>query len=124
MILTRGEPTHIGMASIVGAFHPITADSNIGIHVILGDGKSPLKIRSMIAPGMSHVIGISEYKLLNVGDRIPIHHKPATLALDGEREVEVYAKDHIEVELSKEGPRVVDLKKVLHEAVEKGVFKV
>jgi len=124
VILTRGEPTNIGMASIVGSFHPISAESDTGIHLVLGDGQSRLKIRSMIAPGLSDVIGISEYKVLNLGDRIPIHHKPATLALDGEREIEVGSKDRIEVELSKDGPRVVDIKKTLREAVEKGVFKV
>lgn len=129
MILTRGEPTNIGMAAIVGAFHPISVDSDLGIHVILEDGSRDgiapsLRIRSMIAPGLSDTVSISEYKLLKIGERISIHHRPVTLALDGEREIEVGHKDRIEVELSREGPCVVDIKKTLHEAVKKGVFKV
>ncbi|HWP47965.1 MAG TPA: NAD(+)/NADH kinase [Candidatus Limnocylindrales bacterium] len=130
IILTRGEPTHIGMASIVGAFHPIPADSDTGIHIILensqsGSKKPPsLQIRSMIAPGLSEVVGISEYKILNIGDRISLHQRPATLALDGEREIEVGPRDRIEIELSKDGPRVADIKKTLQEAVEKGIFQV
>lgn len=49
--------------------------------------------------------------------------KPTVLALDGEREIEVYEDDDVRVQLERDGPLIVNVEVVLGEAVRKGRFK-
>jgi hypothetical protein len=46
------------------------------------------------------------------------------LALDGEREVEFLPKDTVEIELTHDGPLVVDIPATLSCAANKGFFKI
>jgi hypothetical protein len=109
------------MASIGGSFHPITAEDDRGIHLRIG--KDNLKVYAAIAPGVIKEIGIEEYRILGLNERVTIKvDKLALLALDGEREIEIHPKDKIEVELSKDGPRVVRIKETLEEATRNGFF--
>jgi hypothetical protein len=48
--------------------------------------------------------------------RLPVTFAPSILALDGEREIVVNAVDRWEVELSWEGPRILDIEKVMEAA--------
>ena len=59
---------------------------------------------------------------MNLNDRVTITDKPALLALDGEREVDIYPQDEIEIELCRDGPRVVKMKETLEEAAREGFF--
>ena len=47
---------------------------------------------------------------------------PSIIALDGEREVEVNAAEPVELSLSLDGSRVVNIPEVLREATAKGFF--
>ena len=81
-----------------------------------------MKVKAAIAPGVIREIEIEKFQVLNLNDRMKITDKPALLALDGEREVEIYPRDEVEIELSRDGPRVVKIKEALEEAVRKGFF--
>ena len=50
------------------------------------------------------------------GDRLPVGFTPSIIALDGERELVVNAEDRWEVELSWNGPRVLEIDKVMDAA--------
>jgi hypothetical protein len=50
---------------------------------------------------------------MQLGTRLPVTFKPSILALDGEREIIVNAADDWEIELSWDGPRVLDIEKVM-----------
>ena len=50
------------------------------------------------------------------GERISVSFKPSILALDGEREIVVNAQDDWQIELSWEGPRVLDIENVMQAA--------
>jgi len=117
---THCHPSYIGMSSIGGSFHPVTADDDHGFYLRLGKGN--LKVKAAIAPGMVREVEIEKYRVLNLNERVEITDKPAIIALDGEREVEMYPEDKIEIGLSKEGPRVVRVKETLEEAVRLGFF--
>jgi hypothetical protein len=54
--------------------------------------------------------------LMQLGARVPVSFTPSILALDGEREILVYAADRWEVGLSWDGPRVLDIEKVMEAA--------
>ena len=120
IILTQGHPSHIGMASIAGNFHPIGAEDSHGLYLRLG--KDNLRVKAAIAPGMICDVEIAEYRVLNLHDRVEVVDKPSILALDGEREVEVRREDRVEIELNRNGPRVVKIAETLEEAVRLGYF--
>jgi len=121
VVVTRGEPDNIGMSAIVGSFHPIRVEDDIGMWLELGDGG--IRVRATISPGLICEIPVKRYRVIRVGERVPIANKPSTIALDGEREITVRKGDCPSVELRRDGPRLVDIKKTLAEAVKVGSFR-
>ena len=114
LFLTQGTPTNIGMASIGGMVHPITPREDGGLYLQLGNGSRA--VTAAIAPGLVTTVHIRSHTQLRVGTRIPVTFSPSILALDGERELVVNAGDRWEVALSWEGPRVLDIEKVMEAA--------
>lgn len=111
IFLTQGQPTNLGLASIGGMVHPIRPQEDGGLYLRLGEnGRS---ITAAIAPGLVATVGIQQHSVIQCGSRMPISFVPSILALDGEREILVAAGDHWEIELSWDGPRVLDIEKVL-----------
>jgi predicted polyphosphate/ATP-dependent NAD kinase len=121
VIATQCHPSYIGMASIGGSFHPISADDDHGIYLRIG--KDNMKVNAAIAPGVIREVGIEEYRVLDLSERVEVKvNKLALLALDGEREIEIYPQDKVAVELSRDGPRVIKLKETLEAATKAGFF--
>lgn len=112
LFLTQGQPTNIGMASIGGMLDPVRPDENAGLSLQLGDGETA--VTAAIAPGLVTSVSIQNYTRMQIGDRSPVTFKPSILALDGERELQVTADDNWEVELSWDGPRVLDITKIMN----------
>jgi hypothetical protein len=107
LFLTQGTPSNIGLSSIAGWSHPLTMRDAGGLHLILGnDGR---QVQAPIAPGLIVPVGISRERLMESGERIPICHAPAMLALDGERELFIRQGERYEIALSWEGPKVLDV---------------
>ena len=117
LFLTQGQPTNIGMASIGGMLDPVRPDEDAGLSLQIGGGEKV--VTAAIAPGLVTSVGIQNYTRMHIGDRIPVTFKPSILALDGERELQVTADDEWEVELSWDGPRVLDIGKIMN-AVREG----
>ena len=114
LFLTQGRPTNIGLASIGGMLHPIRPDEEGGLYVQLGG--TAQSIVAPIAPGIVVPVAIRQHTPMQLGSRIPVIFKPSILALDGEREIVVNAADDWEIELSWDGPRVLDIEKVMDAA--------
>lgn len=119
LFLTQGTPSNIGLSSIAGWSHPITMADAAGLHLILGHGGR--LVRAPIAPGLILPVGISHERLIEPGERIPIRHAPAMLALDGERELLVRPGEQWEVALSWDGPKVLDIDRTLLQAQQQGL---
>ena len=116
LFLTQGRPTNIGMASIGGMVHPLHPQAEGGLYLQLGEnGRS---ITAAIGPGLVAQIGIQQHTLMQQKKRVPVNFRPAVLALDGEREISVNAEDRWEIEWSWDGPRVLDIEKVMDAARE------
>jgi predicted polyphosphate/ATP-dependent NAD kinase len=114
LFLTQGQPTNIGLASIGGMVHPVHPQDDGGLYLQLGgNGRT---IIAPIAPGLIVSIAIRNHLPLSIGSRTPVSFAPSILALDGERELIVNAEDRWEVELSWDGPRVLDIEKVMEAA--------
>ena len=120
IIAVQTHPSYIGMASIGGSFYPIGADDDEGLYIRLGKGK--MRVHAAVAPGLIREVEIEKFRVLKLGDKVEVSDKPSILALDGEREVEIFPEDRVEIELCKDGPRVVRIKETLEEAVKNGFF--
>ncbi|MBN1862644.1 MAG: NAD(+)/NADH kinase [Dehalococcoidales bacterium] len=118
---TQCHPSYVGMASIGGSFHPISAADDQGLYLRIG--KDNLKVSAAIAPGVIREVGIEEYRVLSLDERVGVSvSRLAIIALDGEREIEIRPQDKVEVELRRDGPRVVKIKETLEEAAQNGFF--
>ena len=118
---THCHPSYIGMSSIGGSFHPISADDSEGLYI--RTGKNSLKVNAAIAPGVIGEVGIEEHRVLSLNERVSIKvEKLGLIDLDGEREVEIHPQEKVEIELNQNGPRVVKIKETLEEAAKAGFF--
>lgn len=50
-----------------------------------GPGPDGPVVLAPVAPGLIRPIPVAEWRLLSLGERVEITHRPCTLALDGER---------------------------------------
>lgn len=121
IILTRAEPGSIGMSSIGVCLYPVDALDGQGIYVAVGEGD--MSVLAPIAPGLVTQVDIREYRLLNIGDEITLNSQARTIALDGERAIEVYPGQTASVRLTNNGPRVVNIQRCMAEAAQAGVFQ-
>jgi predicted polyphosphate/ATP-dependent NAD kinase len=119
IVITRGEPSNIGLSSIGGYLYPIKWDEPKGLYIETGNN---LTVRAPIAPGIVKEVGIKKYTALNIGDKVEVKTKPCTIALDGERELEFTQNDKGYIMLDTGGPRVVDVKKTLLKGVKNRIF--
>ena len=91
------------------------------MYVRLGDGET--SVLAPVGPGLISRVGIQEYRLLSLEDEAALQPAACTIAVDGERQLEVFPHQKINVRLTQNGPRVVDVRRCLHEASRCGVFK-
>ena len=88
------------------------SDGNKGTHIRIGAGGK--EVLAPIAPGVIKRVPIASCRQFNSQDEIPINcDADNMIALDGEREIEVYQGDKLSVRLNLEGPWVVDVAGVL-----------
>ncbi|SHJ10495.1 ATP-NAD kinase family protein [Desulfofundulus thermosubterraneus] len=122
---TRGSTACIGIASVVGGLRHIGPAEPCGMHVIVGSptGDAAVSVRAAIGPGLIKRVPVVAYHLLQPGQRIQVLESPCVIALDGERELRINAGDSAEIELSMEGPWVVDIDRTLAAAAARGVFR-
>jgi len=121
IFLTQAEPGSIGLSSIGTVLRPVRRQDRFGLLIELGPGGE--KVKAPIAPGLIIDVEVKNYRVLKPGEKVPLVFSPAIIALDGEREVEIYSNGRSELVLETEGPRVVDIPKILRQAIQKGFFR-
>ncbi len=118
IVLTRGEPDNIGISSIGGNLRPISITEDKGMVIDIGPGN--ISIIVPIAPGLIRPIAVSDYRVLDIEEEIIINNGPLVIALDGEREVQVGEGEEVSIKLTFDGPKVVDARLALRQAVQRG----
>jgi len=121
VVLSRVAPATIGMCSLGGVLFPAACGSDQGAHIVLGDGGQT--ILAPLAPGLIRAVPVAQARLLPQGSRVSLGSTPCTVALDGERELEIARSGHqLEVSLNPHGPHVVDIAAALHCGAEGGLI--
>ena len=121
IVLSRAEPDCIGMSSIGGLLNPIGPRDPQGMHLRLGKGNT--NVLAPVGPGLIRKVEIQGYRLLSPGQEVILEPAACTIAVDGERQIEVYADQKVSVRLTHRGPCVVDVQRCMHEAGRCGILQ-
>ncbi len=115
MFLTRAEPSCIGLSSIGARLKKVAIDDPVGLFLRFdGDPDDTAKrVTAPVAPGLVSSIDVMGWKVLEPGEGMPVDLRPGTIALDGEREVELLPGQQVEIRLSNSGPLVLDVDKTM-----------
>ncbi len=120
IVLSRAEPGAIGLSSIGSCFHTLEARDGHGLYLALGGGGT--QVLAPVGPGLVSHVAVRKQQLLSLGDEVTLDATAGTVAVDGERQIEVYGRPAIKVRLTDNGPRVVELRRCMEEATRSGVF--
>ncbi len=119
-VLARAEPTSVGTSSVGGCFQKLGARDDRGMYLAFGEGGT--EVLAPIAPGLVTRVPVRSQRLLSIGEEVTLASADAMIALDGEREVGVYAGQKVSVRLTDNGPRAVDIALCMEAAARSGVF--
>lgn len=117
IIVTRGEPHNIGISSIAGNLMPVTPLEHRGLVIDIRAGGQT--ICAPIAPGLIECVPVQHANYLGIGEFVEVN-EACIIALDGEREVVVRQGEKVQIQLTFDGPLVVDAAAALRTAVRHG----
>lgn len=113
-VLTRADPAGVGMTSVGGFAHPL-ADHDDAALALDFDAAAARAVHAALAPGRFARIGIASLRIVPFGDAV-YWTGPGVLAFDGERERVLQPGQTATLRVSRNGPWVVDVAKVLAHA--------
>ncbi len=121
IILSQAEPGRIGLSAVGGCYHTVRARDDKGLFLAIGEEGEP--VLAPLGPGLVTRIGVRDHRVMTLGDEIRLDPEIGTIALDGERQIEIFGDQPITVRLTDRGPRVVDIPCCMEEATRNGVFQ-
>ncbi|MEM0489169.1 MAG: NAD(+)/NADH kinase [Candidatus Bathyarchaeia archaeon] len=124
-IVSIAKPTSIGLSSIGAMIEPIRMGSDKAIYFSLNRDSFGLKLRALIGPGILKSVIVNRVKIYKAGDIVVFNRtkKTYTIALDGEREIEVDPSDEIKAYINPDGPIIVDIENLV-KAIAEGFIKI
>lgn len=119
VIVTRADPSTIGISAIAGMVRSIAPDEPLGL-VLDIDPNATECVMAAYGPGLIGRVGVRVARVLMVGDAVTLPpERPLMLALDGEREQVLNQKDEGYITLRADGPWLVDASRVMQLAARK-----
>lgn len=123
LVVTRADCASTGMSAIAGIVRPTSVEEPVGVALWLSPDGSR-RVLAPIAPGLMSEVGIGSTRVLHIGDSVDlVGIRPLIVALDGEREVALYAGMAASVTLRADGPLIVDVRRVMQEMVSAGLLE-
>lgn len=121
IVLSRVTPSEIGLCSLGGLLFPRAVGRQHGAYIAIGPGERT--VLAPLAPGLIRRVPVATARLLAPGERVTLRGKRCTIALDGEREIDIVRPGRqLEVALNPLGPRVVDIAAALQAGAAGGAF--
>lgn len=121
-ILTRAEPSAVGITSIGGLLAPLTPDEDEALHLTLGPGEGGVSVLAPIAPGLYEPIAVRAHKRIALGEAVSLTGA-GVLAFDGERERVLKPGQAATLRVARDGPWVVDVHAALTRAAREGLYR-
>ncbi len=110
-MLTRADPAGVGMTSVGGFAHPLAEADDAALVLTFADA-SPRRVVAALAPGRFESIGLAHARTAVLGERMHLTG-PGVLAFDGERERVLEPGQAATFRTLRDGPWVVDVRRVL-----------
>lgn len=114
-MLTRADPAGVGMTSVGGFACPLAARDDAAL-VIEFDPSSPDRVVAALAPGRFESIGLGQTRTVALAEPLQVTG-PGVLAFDGERERVLGSGQTATLRTLRNGPWVVDVRRVLTRTV-------
>ncbi len=123
VVLSRVMPATIGFSALGTALRDATAGEKVGagISIVLGAGGHEILVA--LASGLVQWMSIAEYRWMEAAEEVRLRSGVGTIALDGEREIELSATSVVDVRLCTDGPFVVDVPAALEGAAQAGYLR-
>ncbi len=118
MLLTRAEPTAIGMSPIGGMLHPVDAAADEGLFVLMGPGR---RFPVPLSPGLFRDVSVAEVHPVALGEPVAFPGE-GVLALDGDRDHKIPEGATLTATVRRDGPWVVDAAAAMRWAVAHGIM--
>ena len=83
-----------------------------------------MTVNAPIGPGLIKKVRVKSIDVIEVGEKVPVRFTPSIVAVDGERQVKVRKGDQCFLRLSGEGPKVIEISRVLDLATEMALFRI
>jgi predicted polyphosphate/ATP-dependent NAD kinase len=124
VFVTFARADAVGLSAIAGQLEPVGRDDDHGLHVRLADAReADVVLHVAVAPGKVVPVGVASYERIEPGRTYRLPRSFGSLALDGEREVELTPDDEVELRLG-EGPVRIDVGWVMAEAARRRLLVV
>lgn len=122
LVVARASAASIGLSAIAGLIEPVSPRDAHGLHLRLGPaGSSWRTVLVPLAPGLVVEVGIEEVRRVERGVPLELAPLRGSIALDGERELEVGPDDRVSVTVG-DGPVTVDVEAAMAEAAARGLL--
>ena len=122
LFLSIAEPASIGLSAIGGMIRPVSRTDDVGLHIYLSRSKTGNSVTAPVTPGGLSPVFYSDYTLMKPGEEYQVLDKPCIIALDGERTIPLQPGQSAKIEMSLDGPHVIDPYISLRLAAESGYF--
>ena len=120
LAVTFAEPHAVGLSAIAGAVSPCDRREPSGRLLRMGDGRTVL---AAVAPGLMRSVPVAAHAALVPGQPVELSTSRGVIALDGEREMVFHADDpRPTVELSLDGPLVIDVEATMAIAAQRSLL--
>ena len=119
------EPASVGLSPVGGLLLPCGAEEDFGVEVRTHPGPHPEQsgktLRAPLSPGLYATVGIESVARVELD--APLEWRgPGLLAFDGDREIELAAGERATLEVTREGPFVIEPPRALAAAARLGLF--
>jgi hypothetical protein len=123
VMVASAAPDAVGLSSVAGLLDPTPRSANYGLHVRLTDpAEAEVVVTVPLAPGLVVPVGVAGHRRIEPGETVYLAPASGSVALDGEREIEIGPDDRVEVWLDPEGPLTIDVGEVMREAARRGLL--
>jgi predicted polyphosphate/ATP-dependent NAD kinase len=116
---TFAEANAIGLSSIAGLACPVSRSDPFGAQVKLGPGR---RLWAPIMPGVLDAVRVQSAGPLWPQRPVPLPAMHGTVALDGERLIEIRPGHAVQVTLDLNGPRTLAVEAILADAGRRGLM--
>jgi predicted polyphosphate/ATP-dependent NAD kinase len=133
VVLTRADPAAVGLSAIGGLLDPTSESDDRGLRIEMdprdpgdvnaaGRGRPSFLLHAPVAPGLYQDVHVGSVRRIALAETATVAG-PGMLAFDGERERRLTAGQRVVLTVSRDGPRVIDVRATLDEAARRGLFR-